>query len=122
MLTARCTFCFMLGKEKQVATVFWQLMVTHQSDAHLEVLLSVSCIVKVTVAVDSEAFHIVKSSAWRDLKTCREKLVVMSFMKATKRVGEINPPCGTPSLPLRVWLELLSTLTQAALWHRKLLI
>ena len=42
-------------------------------------------------------------------------------MKTTKRVGKINP-CGTPSLTWMVWLELLSSLTVAALYHRKLLI
>ena len=64
----------MLEREKQVAAVFFQLMVKYQCDAHLEVLLSASCILMIAVAVD---FHIAKSSAWRVLEMCRERLVVM---------------------------------------------
>ena len=90
MLTVRWSFYLMLEREKQVATVFWQLVVRHQSDAHLEVLLSSSCILTEAAEVDSEAFHIAKSSAWRALEMCRERLVVMSFMKTTKRVGKLR--------------------------------
>ena len=77
----------MFERKKQVATVFWQLMVTDQSDAHLEMLLSASCILMVRVAVDSEAFHVAKSSVWRAQEMCGERLVLMSFMKTTKRGG-----------------------------------
>ena len=81
----------MLERENQVATIFCQLMVTNQSDGLLEVL-SASCILTVTVAVDSEAFHMAKSSAQTALEMCRERLVEMSFTKTAKRVGEITPP------------------------------
>ena len=50
------------------------------------------------VTVDCEAFLCAKSSAWRAVEMCWEKLVVMSFMKMTKKLGEITSPCGTPSL------------------------
>ena len=48
----------MLEREKQVPTVFWQLMVKHQRDAYLDVLLSASCILTAAVVVGSFAFHI----------------------------------------------------------------
>ena len=122
LLMVRWSFSLILEREKEVATVFWQLIVTHQSGAHLEVLLSTSCILTVPVAVDSEACHNAQSLVWRALEMCWERLVALSLMKTTKRVGEITPPCGTPSLALMVWLKLLLRLTLVVLWYRKFLI
>ena len=61
----------MLEREKQVAIFFWQLMMTHQSHAHLKLCLSTSCILMVAAAMDCKSCHIAKSSAWRPLEMSR---------------------------------------------------
>ena len=52
----------MLEREKQVATVFWQWLMIHHFDAHLEAVLRDLCIVMVADAPDSEAMHAAKLS------------------------------------------------------------
>ena len=51
--------------------VYWQL-VTHQFDAHLELFLRASCMLMVVTVVNSEAFRISKSLAWRAQEVSRK--------------------------------------------------
>ena len=81
-----------MEREKQVATVFEQFIVTPQSAAHLPTLFSVSCILIVAAGKDSEAFQSVKSSAWSALLILGCVFSTISLMKMLKRVGEMTPP------------------------------
>ena len=58
----------------------------------------------------SDALHTARSSACRVLETCRGSTVVMLLMYRRKSVGEMTPPCGTPSCIFTLLLKWPSSL------------
>ena len=67
----------------------------------------------------SDALHIARSSACRVLETCRGSTVVMLLMYRRKSVGEMTPPCGTPSRIFTLLLKWPSSFILADLSCRK---
>ena len=63
----------------------------------------------------SAALHTAKSSACRVFDTCLGRMVVMLLIYRRKSVGEMTPPCGTPSLILTHSLMHPYSLTLAGL-------
>ena len=69
--------------------------------------------------VYSDALQTARSSACRVLETCRGSTVVMLLMYRRKSVGEMTPPCGTPSRIFTLLLRWPSSFTLADLSCRK---
>ena len=69
--------------------------------------------------VYSDALQTERSSACRVLETCRGSTVVMLLMYRRKSVGEMTPPCGTPSRIFTLLLRWPSSFTLADLSCRK---
>ena len=68
--------------------------------------------------VYSDALQTARSSACRVLETCRGSTVVM-LMCRRKSVGEMTPPCGTPSRIFTLLLKWPSSFILADLSCRK---
>ena len=103
-----------------MATVLLLLMATHQSVAHMLVMLRASCSRTVVAGRASAAFHTERSSTRIALEMCLDILSVMSLMNTTKRVGGITSPCCKPPLILTGWIRLPSSFSLAVLCWRKL--
>ena len=66
----------------------------------------------------SDALHTARSSACRLLETCTGSTVEMLIYRR-KSVGEMTPPCGTPSRIFMLFLKSPSSFTLADLSCRK---
>ena len=70
---------------------------THQSCAHLDMMLEAS-LSRILAVVCSSVFHRTKSSAYIVHFTVDEMLLIRLLMNTKKMDGDRTPPCGTPCL------------------------
>ena len=71
-----------------------------------------------TVVICSALVHNAMSSACSARGMWEGSWSQMPSMKTMKRVGEMTPPCGTPSLIFTEELFCPSSLTLADLWNK----
>ena len=101
-------------REKQVASVLVLLIITNHSFAQSEMRFIASCIMMAAVVTCCALVH----NACRACGMLEDSCSQMSSMKIMKRVGEMTPPCGTPSLIFTEELVCPSSLTCADLWNK----
>ena len=116
-LICRINASLLGDREKQVASVLVQLIITNHTFAQSEMRFIASCILIAAVVACSPLVHNARSYACSAHWMWEDSWSQMSSMKIMKRVGEMTPPCGT-SLIFTEELICLPSLTRADLWNK----
>ena len=82
-------------REKQVASVLVQLIITNHTFAQSEMRFIGACILMAAVVTCSALVHNARSSACSAHWMWEDSWSQMSSVKVMKKVGAVTPPCGT---------------------------